>query len=128
MFSPGASQQFGLVVMLAALAVGGSDAAAKDLSFSLDIKGGVLPAQQRSLKVTKDDSVRLMVSTDAPGELHLHGYKLERKLVPGKPVQIDFKAFATGRYPLEWHASSGSAKGSARHHGPDFAVLDVHPK
>jgi len=65
--------------------------------------------------------------SDAPGEIHLHGYRLETKLVPGVPGEIVFKAHATGRYRLEWHSASGTGK-SGGHHGPPPATLEVRPR
>jgi FtsP/CotA-like multicopper oxidase with cupredoxin domain len=96
-------------------------------TFSLSIVRGALPAEQRLLRVEKGDAVRLRLTSDAPGEIHLHGYRLEAKLTPGKPAEIAFKAYATGRYPFEWHGAGDAGK-TGSHHGPPLATLEVRPK
>jgi heme/copper-type cytochrome/quinol oxidase subunit 2 len=79
------------------------------------------------LRVEKDDSVRLRVTSEVAGEIHLHGYRLEMKVAPGTQAELQFKAHATGRYRIEWHAAGGAAmKGD--HHGPPLATLEVRPK
>ena len=89
------------------------------------IAGGKV--QQRTLRVEKDDRVRLRVTSDRAGELHLHGYRLETKVVPGSVAELAFTAYATGRYPLEWHAHGGDG-GSRAHHGPPLAAIEVRPR
>jgi hypothetical protein len=117
-----------LTCMLSAVAaVPALAAEAPEKTFSLTIIRGALPAAQRVLRVNKDDAVRLRVSSDTPGEFHLHGYRLEAKLTPGKPQELAFKAYATGRYPIEWHGADAAGKTGA-HHGPAFAALEVRPK
>ena len=94
--------------------------------FDLSIAGGAVPTAQRVLRVVKGDAVRLRVTSDVPGELHLHAYRLEAKVGPASPAELTFNAFATGRFRLEWHPAGAPAAGS--HHAPPLAFLDVHPK
>lgn len=112
---------------LAAIAAGTLAAVPPERVFSMTISGGGLPPEQRIIIVTKDEMVRLRVTADVAGDLHLHGYRLELKLASGKPAEIAFKARATGRYPFEWHEAGEKSK-AARHLGPEFGVLEVHPK
>jgi FtsP/CotA-like multicopper oxidase with cupredoxin domain len=117
-----------LIATLAALAALNAFAAeTPEKSFNLTIAHGTVPAEQRVLRVEKGDAVRVRVTADTAGELHLHGYKVEKKLVPGTPVEITVKAFATGRFPFEWHGE-GEATQSKSHHGPPLAALEVRPK
>lgn len=95
--------------------------------FSLTISGGVVPAAQRVLRVDKGDAVRLRLTADTPGEVHLHGYRLEAKVAPGSSSELGFRARATGRYRIEWHPAGETAKKS-NHHGPSLAILEVRPK
>ncbi len=102
--------------------------AAKDVSFELDLVRGVAPIKQRYLRVAKDDEVSVRVLSDVAGEIHLHGYKLEAKVAPGKPAHLKFKAFATGRYRFDWHPA-GEADAKAGHaHGAAPATLEVRPR
>jgi hypothetical protein len=116
------------LVLIAALAAFPAPAAAPpEKTFDLAIVRGALPAAQRVLRVEKDDAVRLRVTADAPGVLHLHGYRLEAKLEPGAPSEVAFKGYATGRYALEWHGAGETAAGSS-HHRPPLAYIEVRPK
>ena len=83
------------------------------------------PQRARVLQVHKDDAVRLRVTSEAPGEIHLHAYRLDAKVAPGAPAGLNFKARATGRFRIEWHPAGGT-KGD--HHGPPLAFLEVRPK
>ena len=116
-----------LLCLLAATAAGSLAAEPPEKTFSLSIVGGAVPAEQRVLRVEKGDAVRLRLTSDAPGEIHLHGYRLEAKLAPGKPLELAFKAYATGRYPFEWHGAGDAAK-TGSHHGPPLAAIEVRPK
>ena len=108
-----------LLCLLAAAAGGALAAEPAEKTFTLSIVRGAVRAEQRLLRVEKGDAVRLRLTSDAPGEIHLHGYRLEAKLA--------FKAYATGRYPFEWHGAGDAGK-TASHHGPPLATLEVRPK
>lgn len=114
-----------LIFLIATVAAGATDS--PDKIFDLTIARGELTAEQRVLRVNKGDTVRLRLTSDAPGEIHLHGYRLEMKLKPGVPGELVFKAYATGRYRLEWHPA-GKAGKSGGHHGPPPATLEVRPR
>ena len=118
-----------LLVMLGCLIATTTAGAAgsPDKTFDLTIARGALPAKQRVLRVDKDDTVRLHLTSDAPGEIHLHGYRLATKLTPGVPGEMVFKAYATGRYRLEWHPAGETGR-SGGHHGPPPATLEVRPR
>jgi hypothetical protein len=115
------------IAIIACAAIGALAADAPEKSFELAIMRGAVAASQRVLQVEKGDAVRLRVTSDAPGELHLHGYRLTATLTPGVPAELAFKAYATGRYPFEWHDAGTTAKPGA-HHGPPLAALEVRPK
>jgi hypothetical protein len=90
--------------------------------FDLRIEGGELADGARSLRVTQGDSVRLRWTTDAPVILHLHGYDVEQEVAPGKVTEMHLEAHATGRFPLEVHASDPA------HHEAPLLVLEVYPR
>jgi hypothetical protein len=96
--------------------------------FELTIVHGTVPPPERLLKVEKGDALKLRITSDTPGELHLHGYRLAAKLAPGQPAELAFTAYATGRYPLEWHAAGEASSTSAHRRGPPLATLEVQPK
>jgi len=111
-----------LIVTSAAYAADSSDKA-----FDLEISRGALPAQQRVLRVDKGDAVRLRITSDAPGEVHFHAYRLDARVTPGTTGELKFVARATGRFRIEWHATGAAAK-VADHHVPPLATLEVRPK
>lgn len=118
-----------LLVMLGCLiaAAAASAAGSTDRIFELTILRGTLPAEQRVLRAHKSDTVRLRLTSDAPGEIHLHGYRLVAKLAPAGPGELVFNAHATGRYRLEWHPAGETSKPGG-HHGPPLATLEVRPR
>jgi hypothetical protein len=116
-----------LLGLAACWATAAHAADAPEKYFALAIVRGRLPAEQRVIKVEKGDAVRLRVTSDEPGDLHLHGYRLAATLTPGVAAELAFTAHATGRYPFEWHGAGAAAKSGA-HHGPPLAALEVRPK
>jgi hypothetical protein len=116
-----------LPAIIASVAGGAHAADAMEKTFELAIVRGAVTAGQRVLRVEKSDAVRLHVTSDAPGELHLHGYRIEARVAPGTPAELVFKAYATGRYPFEWHGAGATTKPGA-HHAPPLAALEVRPK
>jgi len=96
-------------------------------TFELTVPRSAAPVKPRVLRVEKDDLVRLRVTSEVAGEIHLHGYRLELKLTPGTPGELQFKARATGRFRIEWH-SAGAAEKPESHHSPPLAILEVRPR
>jgi hypothetical protein len=95
--------------------------------FDLRITSGALPAQQRVIRVTKGERVIWRITSDAPGQVHVHAYRLEAHVLAGQPAELAFKAFATGRYRVEWHPVAGNPATPDAHHAPPLATLEVRP-
>ncbi|MCS7008044.1 MAG: hypothetical protein RMM28_11590 [Thermoleophilia bacterium] len=55
-------------------------------------------------KVRRGDQVVLVVTSDLAGDVHLHGYDLERPVAPGRPARLRFRATIPGRFEIELHA------------------------
>ncbi len=99
----------------------------------LQLVNGVLPPEQRLIRALKGDAVRLRISSNQAGELHLHAYRLSLALQPGQPAELAFTAHASGRFRFEWHAakSPGAVPGAAPpadHHAAPLALLEVRPR
>lgn len=62
----------------------------------------------QTIEVRHGDEVRITVDVDAPQELHLHGYEIEKEAEPGTPVVFEFTADLEGIFDLESHL--GDAK------------------
>lgn len=114
------------LLTMASVPAADASAAPVERRFHLSIVHDQVKASERVLRVEQGDRVHVTAASDAPGELHLHGYRVEARLTPGTMADLAFKAHATGRYAFEWHPASDKTRRS--HHGPPLAVLEVHPK
>jgi ABC-type glycerol-3-phosphate transport system substrate-binding protein len=74
-------------------------------------QGGI---QRPSVK--KGDKVVLVVRTDSGEAVHLHGYNIEKEVVPGKAVRLPFTANIAGRFEVELHPTDAL-----------LAVIEVQP-
>jgi FtsP/CotA-like multicopper oxidase with cupredoxin domain len=133
----GVLRRSGRAVALAAIALGAGglgpgawpgDAKAQsqrpvEQVFEVRIEGGEVADGLRTLRVTEGDRVRLRWTADAPTILHLHGYDIEQEVAPGRVTELQFEAYATGRFPIEVHA-----QGDASHHEAPLLVLEVYPR
>ena len=99
----------------------------KEITTSLDLIKGVVPKSQQLIKAKKDDVIQIKVTSDEPGEFHLHAYNLALKLTPKEPQSLKFKAYATGRFQFEWHPAANATPASAHRHEP-LARLEVFPE
>jgi len=109
----------GLIAMLLLLA--SASAAAEPRVVELAIRDGVLPREQRVIRVQQGDAVTLRWTTDRALTLHLHGYDIEQRVVPGATATMSFTARATGRFAIEIHASQGRRETTV-------GYLEVHPR
>ncbi len=65
------------------------------------VKGGKPEGGVQRVEVKKGDTVRLLVSSDAEHEIHLHGYDIARDAAPGNPARFRFKADVEGVFEIE---------------------------
>jgi hypothetical protein len=85
------------------------------------VRGGVPQGGVRSIRVTSGDAVRLVVTSDTPDEVHLHGYDITRRPAPGKPARFAFSAKVEGVFEIESHVAEDAGK------EPLIARLVVEP-
>jgi hypothetical protein len=116
-----------LLVPAAAVAAGRTRAqpAAGETVHDLAITAGVLPPGQRVIRATKGDRLRWRITSDAPGELHLHAFRLAIAVQPGQVAELPFTALATGRFRASWHAAGVADPGR---HDAALLVLEVQPR
>jgi hypothetical protein len=118
---PGRLRRAGLSVLAGLCILAASaGAVAEPRVIDLALRDGTLPADRRVVRVQQGDDITLRWTTDRPLTLHLHGYDIEEKLVPGPPVVMRFTARATGRFPIETHDASGAER--------TVGYLEVHPR
>jgi FtsP/CotA-like multicopper oxidase with cupredoxin domain len=71
----------------------------------IQIKSGTVAGGVKTIEVAKGGAVRIVVSADAPDEIHLHGYDIEQNAGPGQPARFRFKANAEGAFEIESHTA-----------------------
>jgi hypothetical protein len=74
------------------------------------IEGGQVVGAPADIKVTKGDTVRIVVSADAHDDIHLHGYDIEKPVEPGQPARFNFKANIEGIFELESHVAEDAGR------------------
>ena len=99
---------------------------AKDWFFNLNIKDGQIAQAERLMRVKKGDQITWRIQSDTKGELHMHAYQIDLTVIPGVQKVHIFKAFASGRFRIEWHPEGDRAR--AIHHKDSFALLEVFPE
>jgi hypothetical protein len=116
--------------VVASLAVAASSiflAMAAELVFDIKIQHGRVPDDMQLIRVKEGDVVTLRWTTDQAVVLHLHGYDIEKPIVPGAVTELTFTAYATGRFPLHVHAQGERAKSHAHQEAPLIDV-EVYPR
>ena len=104
------------------LAACGSDTEPQTRIFDLDIAGGSIDGEHRTLRVEHNDEVVLRITSDSESSFHLHGYNLEAPLMPGETATVSFTAHATGKFDFEMHNASGGHV-----HGPTSSCTTELP-
>jgi FtsP/CotA-like multicopper oxidase with cupredoxin domain len=106
---------------LALLLLLASTAIAAERLIDLTIVHGKLTGGQDTIRVQQNDSVVLRWHSDRPVGLHLHGYELETRVVPGTVAEMRFEARATGRFPVHVHAAQARSESV-------LVYLEVYPE
>jgi FtsP/CotA-like multicopper oxidase with cupredoxin domain len=87
----------------------------------IQIRGGEVVAGPPEIKVKNGDTVVIVVSADAPDDIHLHGYDIEKKVEPGQPARFRFKANIEGEFEIESHLAEDAGR------NPLVGTLIVEP-
>ena len=85
------------------------------------LEGGQVVGGPADIKVTKGDSVRIVVSADAHDDIHLHGYDIEKPVEPGQPARFEIKADIEGIFEIESHVAEDAGR------NPLVGKLTVEP-
>jgi FtsP/CotA-like multicopper oxidase with cupredoxin domain len=85
------------------------------------MENGSVVGGAKDIEVTRGDTVRIVVSSNTPDDIHLHGYDIERQVAPGKPGRFRFKANAEGAFEIESHVAEDGGR------DPLVARLVVQP-
>jgi len=75
------------------------------------IKNGEPVGGVAKLTYKQGSTVKLTVTTDgAEGDVHVHGYDIEKPVAPGAPAEFVFVAKDTGRFEVELHPATQIAQ------------------
>ena len=88
----------------------------------IEIRGGEVVGGPAEIKVEKGDTVVIAVSADAPDDIHLHGYDIEKPVEPGQPARFQFKANLEGEFEIESHVAEDAGR------DPLVGTLIVEPR
>ncbi|MGY1814423.1 hypothetical protein [Blastococcus sp. SYSU D00820] len=72
-------------------------------ALTVDVAGGTATGDTGRVPVALGEQVTLTVTSDAPDELHLHGYDLTAAVGPDAPVTLTFRADIPGVFECELH-------------------------
>ena len=59
------------------------------------------------ITVNKGESVRLAITSDTAGEVHIHGYDYMKHVAAGRSVRFNFPAKIDGVFEVELHHPNG---------------------
>jgi hypothetical protein len=65
------------------------------------VEGGQPAGGVQDLEYTSGDEVQFQVQSDAPAEVHVHGYDIMKDVAPGKDAKFDFVADIDGGFEVE---------------------------
>jgi FtsP/CotA-like multicopper oxidase with cupredoxin domain len=85
------------------------------------IEDGEVVGGPADIQVKKGDQVTIMVSANAPDDVHLHGYDIEKPVAPGKPATFKFTADIEGIFEIESHKAEDEGR------DPLLGKLTVEP-
>jgi hypothetical protein len=74
---------------------------------TISVKGGEPVRGVEELDFKTGERVRFRVTSDIEGEVHVHGYEIEKPITAGGSVNFDFQADLEGGYEVELHHGGG---------------------
>jgi hypothetical protein len=122
-----ARRLLGGIVLASAIAAAGVACRAAELTFDLRVEHGRVPEAMRLIRVKEGDIVKLRWTTDQPLVLHLHGYDIEQRVMPGAAAELVFTAYATGRFAIHVHRQGNHDSGQAHEEAP-LVTVEVYPR
>jgi hypothetical protein len=82
----------------------------------ITIRAGQPVGGVKDIEVDKGETIRFKVRTDAPDEVHVHGFDVEKQAAPGAPASFRIDADIEGRFEVESHTT-----------GTPLAEITVNP-
>ena len=101
----------------------GKSKATVEAGAEVRIRIAASPGTNNTIRVTRNQRVRLEIQTGQPAELHLHGYDLVGRSTASNPAVFVFQAVHTGRFAIVTHSHAG--KGLLHQQEKPVAYLEV---
>jgi hypothetical protein len=79
---------------------------AEPVEQTITIKDGAPVGGIAEIEATSGETVKFMVVSDEAGEVHVHGYEIEKPIEPNKPLLVSFGANIEGAFEVELHGES----------------------
>ena len=76
-----------------------------DVTINVTVANGKVTPSGATIKAKAGQTVLVTAVSDAPDEVHIHGYDKELPLTPGKPASVKFTADMKGTFEIETHES-----------------------
>jgi hypothetical protein len=73
---------------------------------TIRLEGDALAGEVEQIDVSTGETVRFRVVADQPWDFHIHGFDVEGRIQPGKPLEISFPAEIEGAYEAEVHSAA----------------------
>lgn len=95
--------------------------------FNIHLEKRHLKDELKKIVVKQGQQIRIIWHTDETVEVHLHGYDIELRVTANEPAEMNFRARATGRFPITSHGfGEQSGQGGKSHHRA-LLYLEVYP-
>lgn len=70
---------------------------------TITVTGSAVSPAPAVVEVGRDQTLRLVVTSDHDDSLHAHGFEVEKDLTAGVPLTLDLRGAEPGRYEVETH-------------------------
>ena len=77
---------------------------------TIEITGGQPVGGVEEIEVIKGDDVRIQITSDTTGEIHVQGYEIEKRVEAGGTTQVAFPADLDGVFEIELHLDGSEAQ------------------
>ena len=99
---------------------------ALEKTVNVEIRNGEVSETSKVIKILEGTDLTLVLRSDQPVVLHLHGYDIIAKVPKSHKALMKLNTFATGRFPIKIHPLAEADQGNA-HHERTLLYLEVHP-
>ena len=80
------------------------------------------------IKVKQYEQIEWQITSNKPGELHMHAYGIEVRVPKNQLVVYKFKAKATGKFQIEWHPQINPVNTNPKSTHSPSVYLEVYPQ